>query len=88
MLHEARMNFQRTIVNQAPRFPCRGAAQFNLRLRLTLAEENHRWTPVLRSSTAEGGQMNTDSARRAPSSGAFTPSRCVATEISPQGTEV
>ena len=29
MLHEARMNFQRTIVNQAPRFPCRGAAQFN-----------------------------------------------------------
>jgi hypothetical protein len=36
------------------------------------AEENHRWTPVLRSSTAEGGlrrvdstaeggQMNTDS---------------------------
>ena len=32
MLHETRMNFQRTIVNQAPRFPCRGAAQFNLRL--------------------------------------------------------
>jgi hypothetical protein len=31
MLHEARMNFQRTIVNQAPRFPCRGAAQFNKR---------------------------------------------------------
>jgi hypothetical protein len=29
MLYEARMNFQRTIVNQAPRFPCRGAAQFN-----------------------------------------------------------
>jgi hypothetical protein len=29
MLHEARMIFQRTIVNQAPRFPCRGAAQFN-----------------------------------------------------------
>ena len=29
MLHEARMNFQRTIVNRAPRFPCRGAAQFN-----------------------------------------------------------
>ena len=28
MLHEARMNFQRTIVNRAPRFPCRGAAQF------------------------------------------------------------
>ena len=46
MLHEARMNFQRTIVNQAPRFPCRGAAQFNLRLRLTLAEENHRWTQI------------------------------------------
>ena len=32
MLHEARMNFQRTIVNRAPRFPCRGAAQFNLGL--------------------------------------------------------
>ena len=32
MLHEARMNFQRTIVNRAPRFPCRGAAQFNFKL--------------------------------------------------------
>ena len=29
MLPQARMNFQRTIVNRAPRFPCRGAAQFN-----------------------------------------------------------
>ena len=35
MLHEARMNFQRTIVNRAPRFPCRGAAQFNQWLQAT-----------------------------------------------------
>ena len=35
MLHEARMNFQRTIVNRAPRFPCRGAAQFNSLLQTT-----------------------------------------------------
>ena len=35
MLHEARMNFQRTIVNRAPRFPCRGAAQFNIALELS-----------------------------------------------------
>ena len=41
MLHEARMNFQRTIVNQAPRFPCRGAAQFNPRVRGTT--EGLRW---------------------------------------------
>jgi len=38
MLHEARMNFQRTIVNQAPRFPCRGAAQFNRTIHATAGQ--------------------------------------------------
>jgi hypothetical protein len=29
MLHEARINFRRRIVNQTRRFSCRAAAQFN-----------------------------------------------------------
>ena len=57
MLHEARMNFQRTIVNQAPRFPCRGAAQFNPGLE------------VLRRDS--GGGMDNIWRRRAPSVNLF-----------------
>src|ERR1039457_5895051 len=57
MLHEARMNFQRTIVNQAPRFPCRGAAQFNPGLEVL------RWD--------SGGGMDNIWRRRAPSVNLF-----------------
>src|ERR1039457_6527579 len=57
MLHEARMNFQRTIVNQAPRFPCRGAAQFNPGLEVL------RW--------GYGGGMDNIRRGRAPSVNLF-----------------
>jgi len=55
MLHEARMNFQRTIVNQAPRFPCRAAAQFNDSLHWT-GSSRFRLVSMATSLTAAPGQ--------------------------------